>query len=661
MCKKHSHQSNCHCAAHAHSHNHSEEHSHPNEEGGCCCHHHSHEAHSEESVWREVWPMIASAVLLVWGIVANPLPSSYEWLLFVVAYLPLGLPIMKEAWEEVREGDVFNEFTLMLLATVGAFAIGEYPEAVAVLLFYSVGEYFQNRAVGRARRDIKALVNLRPDAATVITADGTRQERKPEEVKVGDVVEVVTGSRVPLDGKLLTPQAEFDTAALTGESVPRVINQGEEVAAGMIALGRVVQLEVTKPYAQSALQRILEMVEDASSRKSHAEMFIRRFARIYTPIVMGLAALTALIPPLFVGGWSEWLYRALVFLVISCPCALVVSIPLAYFRGIGVASRKGILFKGGNFLDAVTQLSHIVFDKTGTLTTGTFAVENVDTAKGLTEERLLQTMAAVERNSTHPIARAIVAKAQSLPALQATEVSEEAGMGLRAQMEGTDVLVGKAEWLTSQNVEIEGRAEENAAYTYVYCAINGKFAGRMALADQPRPDASAAIVRLHQMGIAHISVLSGDRSAVVKHLAERLGVDHYCADLLPEGKVEQMQRIKQQLPKGKKVAFVGDGINDAPVLALSDVAFAMGGSGADAAVETADVVIQTDRLQRIADAVQIGRCTRTLVRCNISLALGIKVGVMVASALGFANLWVAVLADTGVALLCVANTYLIRK
>ncbi len=657
MCKEHSHHTTC-CCHEQKEHSH---HSHSHTDGcscGCGCHQHSHEG--EASAWRTLWPMIASSALLLWGILANPFPA-YEWLLFIIAYLPLGCPILKEAWEEVREGDVFNEFTLMLLATVGAFAIGEYPEAVGVLLFYSVGEYFQDKAVGRARRDIQALVNLRPETATVVDSDGERQKRKPEEVKVGEVVEVVTGGRVPLDGRLLTPHAEFDTAALTGESMPRSFEQGEEVAAGVIALGQVVRIEVTKPYAESALQRILHLVEEASSRKSHAEMFIRQFAHVYTPIVIALAVVTALVPPLFVGGWSTWVYRALVFLVISCPCALVVSIPLAYFRGIGVASRKGILFKGGNFLDAVTQLTHVVFDKTGTLTTGTFAVEEVVAAEGVSQECLLQMVAAVERKSTHPIARALVAKAQSLPTLEAAEVSEEAGRGLRAEVGGQEVIVGRAEWLTSQNIEIRGRAKENAAYTYVYCALNGKFAGRIALADQPRPDAAQTIARLHCLGIAHVGMLSGDRLPVVKQLAEHLGVDHYCAELLPEGKVEQMQRVKQQLPKGEKVAFVGDGINDAPVLALSDVAFAMGDKGADAAVETADVVIQTDQLQRIADAVQIGRLTRTLVRCNIGLALGIKIGVMAASALGFASLWAAVLADTGVALLCVANTYFIRK
>ena len=622
-------------------------------------------------MWRALLPMAVAALLLIVGIVANPLPA-WPWAVFVLAYLPVGLPILKEAGEEIAKGDIFNEFTLMVLATVGAFAIGEYPEAVAVLLFYSVGEYFQDRAVGRARRDIQSLVNLRPDTATVIDHDGRRTNVKPEAVEVGSVIEVVAGERVPLDGTLLTERADFDTAALTGETEPRSIDAGDEVAAGMIAIGRVVRVRVLRPYAKSALQRIMTMVEDAASRKSHAEMFIRRFARVYTPVVIALAALIALVPPLLAGGtgWAVWLYRALVFLVISCPCALVVSVPLAYFRGIGVASRMGILFKGGNYLDAVARLSHVVFDKTGTLTTGQFVVNQVTCAEGVTvgTDNLLRMAAAVERKSTHPVARAIVAAADSkgdtqanaASALVADMVEEEPGLGLRGMVAGHELLVGKAALLEAHGIDT-GKTETATGDTMVYCGMDGRYAGMIALGDQPRPEAAKGIERLHALGIKRTCVLSGDRSAAVERLAQTLGVDEWHADLLPEGKVEQMQRIKQQCADTGKVAFVGDGINDAPVLAMSDVGFAMGGAGSDAAVETADVVIQSDNPSRVADAIMIGRRTRSLVRYNIALALGIKVAVMLAGALGYASLWAAVLADTGVALLCVANTYAIRS
>lgn len=645
------------------------------------CHHHDHEPHhdhnhececscgcgckheeEERPLWRVVLPIITSALLLLWGIVANPLSGGWQWVIFLLAYLPIGLPIIKEAGEEMAEGEVFNEFTLMLLATIGAFAIGEYPEAVAVLLFYSVGEYFQDRAVDRAKSDIQALINLRPDTATVILPSGTKETKAPEEVTKDEVIEVMAGGRVPLDGTLLNERAFFDTAALTGEAEPRSIERGAEVAAGMIAMGQVVQLRVVRPYAESALQRILNMVKDAASRKSKAEVFIRRFARVYTPIVIALAVLVAIVPPLTMdGGWSQWLYRALAFLVISCPCALVVSIPLAYFRGIGVASRRGILFKGGNYLDAVTHLTEVVFDKTGTLTTGRFAVDHIIPTKGMEKAVLLRIVASVERYSTHPIARAIVENAQALGTAPTCNVEEIAGLGLKAQVEGKCVWVGKRLLLSKNNIHVPEHFAENEVFTYVYCAIDEHFVGTIALADQPRADAAQGIKKHHSLNVS-TAMLSGDRTAVVAHLAQRLGIDRFHGDLLPEDKVKAFKQIKEanSAKAGGKVAFVGDGINDAPVLALSDVGFAMGGAGSDAAVETADVVIQSDSPSLVAEAISIGQLTHRLVVCNIILALAIKVGVMLASALGFASLWAAVLADTGVALLCVANTYAIR-
>lgn len=638
--------------------------------GSCCACGCGGETHApavhgkkEEGGWRGWWPMAVSALLLLWGWAANPLPGV-AWLIFVVAYLPVGVPVIREAAEALRGGDVFNEFTLMLLATAGAFAIGEYPEAVAVLLFYSVGEYFQDKAVGRARRDIRALVSLRPDTATVVRPDGVREVRRPEDVKPGEIVEVKAGGRVPLDGRLLTPRADFDTAALTGEPLPRPVAAGGEVQAGVVALGRVVQIEAVRPYGESALQRILTMVEDAAQRKSPAEQFVRRFARVYTPAVIVLAALVAVLPPLFGGGdWAEWLYRALVFLVISCPCALVVSIPLGYFRGIGVASRMGVLFKGGNYLDAITRVRTVVFDKTGTLTEGRFKVCRLAPAAGFTAEELLRTAAALERFSTHPLARAVVEAAEGAPLAECGGTEEIAGLGLRGSVAGKEVLAGKAELLAEvfkeagiSDVPNAPNDPEDAACTYIYIAVGGRYAGRIALRDTPKEDAAAAVARLRSLGIDRLCILSGDRTPVVESLARELGIGEAYGGLLPDGKARRLEEIRRGTPDGG-VCFVGDGINDAPVLALSDVGVAMGGAGADAAVETADVVVQGDRPSRVADAIAVGRMTRRVVRQNIALALGVKAAVLLLGACGLAGLWAAVLADTGVALLCVAHTY----
>ncbi len=602
--------------------------------------------------------MALSALLLVWGIVANPFPGA-EWAIFALAYLPVGLPVLKEAAEEMARGDVFNEFTLMAVATICAFVIGEYPEAVAVMLFYGVGEYFQDRAVGRARRDIQALVNLRPDTATVVGSEGERTTKKADEVAVGDEIESLPGERLPLDGTLLTPHASFDTAALTGEAEPQAYAEGNEVQAGMIVIGKPVRIRVVRPAAESALQRILNLVQDAAARKSHTELFIRRFARIYTPVVMLLAVAIALVPPLALGGgWAAWLYRACVFLVISCPCALVVSVPLAYFRGIGVASAKGILFKGGSSLDAAARVTHVVFDKTGTLTTGRFAVESVRPQQPFSPDELLALIAAAESGSTHPIARAVAERANSLAVPTATDVEEMPGLGLRAIIGGRTVLAGNSRLLREAGIDT-AELTGDEAYTMIYCAVDGRYAGAIALADQPREGAAEAVEQLHRTGVRSVAVLSGDRRAVVERMAQRLGIDAWHADLMPEGKVERLKEIK--LAAEGNVAFVGDGVNDAPAIALSDVGFAMGGAGSDAAVETADAVISQDNPQRVADAIRIGRATRRLVRANITLALGVKAAVMLAGALGMASLWAAVVADTGVALLCVANTYFIRK
>lgn len=618
---------------------------------------------------------IISFLLLLAGIVMQS--EGVEWfrasgvrlVWYAAAYLLVGWPVLKEAFESFREKDFFNEFTLMSIASLGAFYIGEFPEGVAVMLFYSVGELFQEIAVGKARSNIRALLDLRPETATVIRNDRPVIEN-PQEVLVGEVIEVKPGERVPLDGTLQTATASFDTAALTGESIPRTISSGEEVLAGMIATDKMVRLRITRPYNQSALARILEMVQEASERKAPAELFIRKFARIYTPAVALLAVLIVLLPflyslmlPGFTFVFNDWLYRALVFLVVSCPCALVVSIPLGYFGGIGAASSQGILFKGGNYLDAITKVNAVVFDKTGTLTEGAFDVEEVVPALGVPAAELLQTVASAELNSTHPIAKAIVKYAQreGLVLMPPREVTELAGYGLSVrpdEPDGRHVLVGNARLLEQQGISFP-QGITSIPETIVACAVDGKYLGYLLLADTPRADAQRAVDELRKLGIDTIQILSGDKPAIVLRLADRLGIKEAYGDLLPEGKVKHIEELKSD-PR-RRVAFVGDGINDAPVLALSDVGIAMGGLGSDAAIETADVVIQTDQPSKIATAIRIARQTRRVVWQNIAMAFAVKVAVLLLAAVGLASMWGAVFADVGVALLAILNAVRIQK
>lgn len=613
-----------------------------------------------------------SAALLFGGIAMNAMDVGFfhqkyvalGW--YLLAYLPVGLPVMREAWESIRQKDVFSEFTLMSIATLGAFYIGEYPEGVAVMLFYSLGELFQEKAVDKAKRNISALLDVRPETATVIKGDQSIVEA-PQKVQVGETIEVKAGERVPLDGCMLDEVAAFNTSALTGESVPRNIRRGEEVLAGMIATDRVVRVQVTKPFEQSALSRILELVQNASERKAPAELFIRKFARVYTPIVTGLAVLIVLLPYLysladaqFVFTFNDWLYRALVFLVISCPCALVVSIPLGYFGGIGAASRLGVLFKGGNYLDAITRINTVVFDKTGTLTKGTFEVQSCTVQPGTSEERLVQLAASVERNSTHPIAKAIVdyAGQRNMELATATDVAEIAGHGLQADIDGARVLVGNTRLL--DKFEVDYPAElSSIADTIVVCAVGTDYVGYLLLADTLKEDALTAIEELKALNITNIQILSGDKQAIVTNFAGKLGITHAYGDLLPDGKVKHIEELRRD--PANQIAFVGDGINDAPVLALSNVGIAMGGLGSDAAIETADVVIQTDQPSKVATAIRAGRQTRRIVWQNISLAFGVKLLVLVLGAGGLATLWEAVFADVGVALIAIVNAIRIQK
>lgn len=613
---------------------------------------------------------IGAFVFFVAGIVFREM--NWEWFQapgialawFLLALLPVGLPVVREAWECARKGDVFNEFTLMSIAAVGAFVIGEYPEGVAVMLFYTVGEKLQEAAVERARGHIKSLVDVRPDTATVVEGE-ERRVLSPDEVSVGALIEVKAGERVPLDGRLVGNDAEFNMSALTGESLPRECREGEEVPAGSIVIGRTVHLRVIRPAGQSALARVLSLVEEAAERKAPAELLVRRVARIYTPVVTGLALLIVLCPWVyscldsgFVYDFRDWLYRGLVFLVISCPCALVVSIPLGYFGGIGAASRLGILFKGGNFLDSITGVDAVVFDKTGTLTRGTFEVTRVCPAGKMSGDELLRLVASVEAGSNHPLAKAVVAHARErgITLLPVERVTELAGAGMEALVDGEMLLVGNLHLLRSRGVIVPAGVEEMVG-TVVACARGTVFAGVLLLADTLKDDAREAIRQLRALNISTIQVLSGDKQAIVDTLAGEAGVDAGYGDLFPEGKVRHLEELKRD----HRVAFVGDGINDAPVLALSDVGIAMGGLGSDVAIETADVVIQDDRLLKIPLAIRVGRLTRRVVWQNVVLALGLKLLILLLGTLGWASLWAAVFADVGVALLAILNAVSIQK
>lgn len=599
-----------------------------------------------------LWPIVVSAVMLVAGLVAGWMDMPWfegavalVW--YIVAFLPVGAGVMRSAVEHASHGDVFNEFMLMALASIGAFIIGEYPEAVAVMLLYQVGEMLQHRAVERVRRNISSMVAFRPDHAAVVR-NGKVVTCAPEDVAVGETIEVKPGERVPLDGELLSADAAFDTSALTGESLPRAIATGSEVSAGMIATGSVVRLRVLRPAGESAVSRILHLVEEASARKAPTELFIRRFARVYTPAVFGLAVLVVLVPWLLsaVGltssyDFGQWFGRALIFLVIACPCALVISVPLGYFAGIGAASRLGILFKGGGSLDAISSVDTVAFDKTGTLTAGTFEVRRVE---GLSNADLAM-VAAMERSTSHPVARAIVEYAGHFAApATMPDVKTIAGYGLEAG----EWLAGTPRLLKMHDINVPELLDDEQG-TIVAVAACGEYKGCIILGDVVRQDAREAVSRLGM----HTVILSGDRQPIVDAVADEIGADRGYGDLLPGDKAEYIASMQRD---GHKVAFVGDGINDAPVLATSDVGIAFGAGSADMAVETADAVIHSGKLVKIAEAVEAGRRTRRIVKQNIVLAIGFKVLVMILGLFGVANIWMAVFADTGVALLAVLNS-----
>ena len=638
---------------------------------GCCgtddhqeehSHQHNHDDHDHSHSSSKLGLIISlviffSGLILDFWIKADWFTSNV-WLRFgwyFVSYILVAFSVFKEAVELAKKLDFFNEFSLMGIATIGAFAIGEFPEGVAVMLFYTIGEMFQESAVNRARNNIKALLDVRPKEATVFR-DENWKTIAPSDVKIGEKIQIKVGEKIPLDGILLSEKASLNTSALTGESKPSSIQKSEEVLAGMLNLDQVIEIETTKLFENSSIVRILQMVQDASSRKAKTELFIRRFAKIYTPVVFLLALLVTLVPYLFVENYvfKDWLYRGLVFLVISCPCALVISIPLGYFGGIGAASRNGILFKGSNFIDIISNVTTVVMDKTGTLTKGVFKVQDI-VPENISKEDFLSILSSVESHSTHPIAKAI---SQFHPASKIPDSVEEiSGKGIKALVDDKNVLAGNTSLLQSFGIPYPKELDK-IVETTVVLAIDNEYKGYITISDEVKDDAELAINNLHKAGVKTM-MLSGDKDSLTQNIARKLGIDSAFGGLLPEGKVEKLEALKKN-PK-EVVAFVGDGINDAPVLALSDVGMAMGGLGSDAAIETADVVIQTDQPSRISTAINIGKATKKVVYQNIALAFGVKIIVLILGAGGLANMWEAVFADVGVALLAILNAVRIQN
>ena len=577
----------------------------------------------------------------------------------IVAYIILGWDVVWQAVKNITRGQIFDEHFLMSLSTIGAFAIGEYPEAVAVMLFYQVGEFFQSLAVKRSRKSISDLMDIRPDSATV-RRNGELVVVAPETVSIGELIVVKPGEKIPLDGIVTEGESMLDTRALTGESVPRSIRKGEEALSGCVNQSGVLTIKVTKSFGESTVTKIIDLVENASSRKAPTENFITTFARYYTPIVVGMAAILAIIPPVILGGgWSEWLRRGFVFLIVSCPCALVISIPLTFFGGIGAASKRGVLVKGSNYLEALNKVSVVVFDKTGTLTKGVFKVVDITVEFGFTKEQVLEYAAQAESYSNHPIAKSIQeAFGKTIDQSVLSGYEEISGHGIRVLIGGKRVLAGNSKLMDSEKVSY---AACQSAGTKVYIAVDGRYAGCIVIADEVKDDSQNAIASLKKIGVEKIVMLTGDDEKIGKAVAEQLGLDEYYAQLLPDQKVEKLEYLDQHKTKGSKLAFVGDGINDAPVLARADVGIAMGGLGSDAAIEAADVVLMTDEPSKLVDAIDVAKATKRIVMQNIIIALGIKSVFLILGALGIAGMWEAVFGDVGVTIIAVLNAMRILK
>ncbi|MGG0458194.1 heavy metal translocating P-type ATPase [Bacillus mycoides] len=615
-------------------------------------HDHGHD-HGDGNVKKMIGRLVVGGILTGIAALAG-LPQMITIPLFVLAYLLIGGDIVWRAVRNITRGQVFDENFLMAIATLGAFAIQQYPEAVAVMLFYQVGELFQSIAVNRSRKSITSLMDIRPDYANVKVGNETKQV-SPEDVQIGEYIIVKPGEKVPLDGKVIEGTSMMDTSALTGESVPREVEVGNDVLSGFVNQNGVLIVEVTKEFGESTVSKILDLVQNASSKKAPTENFITKFARYYTPVVVITAAIMAFIPPLILEGatFSDWIYRALVFLVISCPCALVVSIPLGFFGGIGGASKSGILVKGSNYLEALNDVKYIVFDKTGTLTKGVFKVTKMEPSEGITAEELLEYAAFAEVYSNHPIAQSIRnAYGKSIDENAIEDYSEISGHGTVVKAQGKEIFAGNAKLMSKENITFK---QPNTVGTLVHVAVDGKYAGYIVISDEVKEDSKQAIQKLKELGIKKTVMLTGDAKSVGAAVGKELGLDEVHAELLPHQKVEEIEKIDAAKRGKEKIAFVGDGINDTPVLARADVGIAMGGLGSDAAIEAADIVIMTDEPSKIVTAVKIAKRTRSIVWQNIIFALGVKGLVLLLGAFGIATMWEAVFSDVGVTLLAVLN------
>ena len=604
---------------------------------------------------KRLWRIIIGAAVLVAATIIN---FNNEWLqiaLFIISYIIVGGDVVKRAVKNIFKGQVFDENFLMSIATIGAFFIGEYPEGVAVMLFYQVGELFQSYAVGKSRKSIASLMDIRPDYANVKKGDELVKV-DPDEVQIGDIIVIKAGEKIPLDGKVIEGSSMIDTSALTGESIPREVEVGSDILSGCININGVITAEVTKEFGESTVSKILDLVENASSKKSNSEQFITKFARYYTPVVVIIAVFLAIIPPLVIDGatFSDWIYRALAFLVVSCPCALVISIPLSFFGGIGGASKKGILVKGSNYLEALAETEIVVFDKTGTLTKGVFNVQEIH-PEGVSKEELLELTAYVESYSNHPISLSLKrAYGKEIDNGRISDVEEISGHGVIATVDGKKVMAGNIKLMKMMDIPY---FKGELIGTAVHVAVNNKYIGYIVIADEVKPDSAQAIKELKAANIKQIVMLTGDNKSVGSKVAKELGVDKVYAELLPADKVEKLEELFSQKSKKGKLAFVGDGINDAPVLARADIGIAMGGLGSDAAIEAADIVIMTDEPSKIATAMKISKKTLKIAHQNIVFAIGIKIIVLILSAFGITTMWAAIFADVGVTIIAVLNAF----
>jgi Cd2+/Zn2+-exporting ATPase len=611
------------------------------------------EENEEKSLFKEYGLLIAGAI--VFSIVSFiNMPSYIKLIMYVLSYLAIGGEVVLKALKNIAKGEIFDENFLMVVATLGAFAIKEYPEAVAVMLFYQVGEFFQDMAVNKSRKSIGTLMNIRPDYANLKVGDELKKV-DPDEIEIGDIILVKPGEKIPLDGVVVKGESSLDTAALTGEAIPRDVAKGDNVLSGCVNKNGILEIAVTKAFGDSTASKILDLVENASSKKAKAENFITKFAKYYTPIVVGIAVLLAIVPPLVIEGatFQQYIYNALVFLVVSCPCALVISIPLSFFGGIGGASKRGILVKGGNYLEDLNNASTIVFDKTGTLTEGAFGVSKVEVENGYTNDEVLEYAAYAESFSNHPIAVSIVkAYNKQIDKKLIEKYEEVSGFGTKIILNGKQVLVGNEKLLKNQNIKFK---PTESVGTIVYVALDNNFIGAIIINDKIKKDSKKAIESLKRSGIKNIYMLTGDNRKVAENVGTELGIDKVYSELLPKDKVDKVEEIFNKKQAKEKIVFVGDGINDAPVLARADIGIAMGGVGSDAAIEAADVVIMTDEPSKIAEAIKIAKKTRVIVLQNIVFALGVKIAILIMGALGFATMWEAVFADVGVALIAVLN------